>query len=268
MTDQTFTGEMVPTNDSGVQAIIDAGLVSADPAMLVKDELAAFMIPHGAKVQLVDIAAQLAEHQDHPERKTGTFKVHDADSFVTYMGKHSLPESEVWADTIGNRIVGVINAHESVHVPVSDDGALAGWGDHRVTYDVKTTKAWDAWIQHDGDLLGQAEFAEHIEDRLVDIVRPASADILELAQTFEANIGAGKSGQLEIPRDFDLGLIPFEGAVPFKVVARLRYRIQNGVLRIGYRLVRPEDVLRDAFESVIDTVREGVDCPVFRGVSG
>jgi hypothetical protein len=60
---------------------------------------------------------------------------------------------------------------------------------------------------------------------------------------------------------------PFEGASAFRMTARLRYRISAGGLRIGYKLDRPEDVLREAFDDVTQVVRtnlaEGV--PVFDG---
>lgn len=279
-------------NESDAQAILNVGLVAAKPTLFRDGDVAAFVLPPGSKVELVDLIEQSATHQSGPERKAGAFTVHDAESFVAYMAKHVLPESEVWSDAVHSRIVGVINAHSGISSDGADFSECAGWGDHRVTYGVKKTPAWEAWIARDGNLMDQAGFAELIEDRLVDIIRPDAADMLELAQNFEANIGvrfessrllssgerqltykedvqasAGRSGQLEIPRDFELGLIPFEGASGQRITARFRYRITDGALRIGYKLDRPEDVLRDAFESVVQSVAAGVTVKVYRGVS-
>lgn len=262
-------------------AIIENAILSATP-IPVGENSVAVALPEGARLHVVDIEEANRKHAERPLRKKGTYRVHDADSFARYMGKHSHIDSEVWADVHGNRIVGVINAH--------GEADLAGWGDHRVEYAVKHTPAWQAWAQYDGKLLGQSEFAELIEDRAIDIVRPAAADMLEVAQTFQATIGvsfesskllssgerqltykedvnasAGRRGTLEIPKDFDLGLIPFEGAEAFKITARFRYRITDGVLRVGYKLNRPEDVLREAFESVVRQVEAEVVVPVFRG---
>ena len=266
------------------QVVVDTATAAAGPQPLGAFEgLFTVVVPEGSEVVTLDALDLAAGHAPQPPRKTGRYTAASAESFVAYLAKHGTPDTEVWADPVGARIVGVINAHGD---------ALAGWGDHRITYSVATTKAWDAWTAKDGQLLSQTDFAELIEDRLIDIVRPAGADMLELAQAFEATIGvryessrllssgerqlsyretvdakAGRAGKVEIPRDFDLALIPFEGAEAFRVTARFRYRITDGVLRIGYRLNRPEDVLREAFESVVARVDDGTEAPVFRGVS-
>ena len=253
----------------------------------------AFPLPEGGHVEVVDVEREVAPYRQHPQRKTGTFRAHDAASFAAYLAKHATEDTEVWADAEAGRIVGVIDAHEAATGSLGDAGPAAGWGEHRVVYAVQHTKAWQAWAAKDGALLSQSDFAELIEDRALDIMRPSAADMLELAQTFQATIGvrfessrllssgerqleyretvdakAGRAGSLEIPRDFDLALIPFEGADGFKVTARFRYRITDGVLRVGYRLNRPEDVLREAFESVVTALAgmDGTPDVIFRGV--
>lgn len=276
---------------SGSEAavIVDTATRAAEP-YAVGDDLAVFQTPDGP--QVVDLGERLDQYRANPRRKRGTFNVHDASSFCGYLKKHGTEDSEVWADTVGFKVVGVINAHEGADGPVDTDGPLAGWGDHRVTYSVQHTKAWKAWAEADGKLLPQAAFAELIEDRSIDIADPSAADMLELAQTFEATTGvrfesaesissgerqfmyreqvdakAGRAGRLTVPKSFTLALKPFEGASPYKVTARLRYRIREGALSLGFRLERPEDVLRDAFEDVVAAIQADVTQPVFRGVS-
>lgn len=271
--------------DSNAQAIIDAALTGAEPSQLDPEvRLYGFVVPAGGEVKVVDTEQYLDQFRDHPRRKSGTFQAHDAESFVTYLAKHGVEETEVWADTETSRVVGVINAHAL--------GTTAGHGDHRVEFRARQTDAWKAWTERDGKLLSQTDFAEHIEDRAVDIVRPTAADMLELAQTFQATIGvrfesskalssgerqleyretvdakAGRAGHLDIPKDFDIAVRPFEGADMFKVLVRFRYRITDGTLRIGYRLERPKDVLREAFLGVVEQITAGVTAPVYRGAS-
>lgn len=272
------------------QAVIDTAVRSAQPT-IVADKVALVSVPADGRVEQIDLRALLAPYDERPERKRGSFAVHDADSFVAYVDKHGLSQSEVWADATQARVVGVINAH----MGTTGDGVedFAGWADHRVSFQATETDAWKAWASRDGQLLSQSDFAELIEERSVDIIRPSAADMLELAQTFEATIGvrfesskllssgervleyreqvdakAGRAGKLEIPKDFELALIPFEGADRFKVTARFRYRITDGSLRVGYRLDRPADVKREAFLSVVQSISERVEQPVLRGVSG
>lgn len=281
------------------QAVIDTATRAAEPTVLDRTErFHSVVVPAGGTLEVIDLEKQLDRYRERPRRKQGTFRVHDAESFVSYLGKHGLPESEVWADVTTSNLIAVVNAHATEAI-LDEPGADAvdadqgaGWADHRVEYAVRPTQAWTTWLSSDGKLLDQNSFAELIEDRAVDIVAPAAADMLELAQTFQATIGvsfesskllssgqrqleyketvdsrAGHRGRLEIPKEFTLGLVPFEGADPYKVTARFRYRITDGQLRIGYRLERPQDVMREAFLGVVDKVSEAVSQPVYRGVS-
>lgn len=278
---------------NAAQIIHDSAIASAGPELLdTDDSLAAFTVPAGCELHLVDVTKELAEHQAGPARKTGKFVVHDADSFVAYTMKHVHLNSEVWADVLTQQIIGVLNAHDEAPAPDGLEGQ-AGWGDHRVVYKVDHTDAWKAWAGNDGKLLEQQAFSEFIEDNLPDIVEPFAADLLELVQTFQATTSvefessqllsngqrrlkykettsatAGKNGEFEIPKELKLAIKPFEGADLFGVTARFRFRLTNGHLHIGYKLDRPEDVIRAAFESVVEQVQEGVSAPVYRGVSG
>lgn len=267
------------------QPIIDAALASAVPSPLDKEGRIYSVVNPDGGVVIIDVEAERRKIQDldAPRRKTGVYALHDAASFLAYVDKHGDGATEVWADTTRSTITAVLDAHE---------GDLGGprFEQHRATYAVLLTDAWKAWAALDGKLLDQEAFAQHIEDRSIDIIRPNGADMLELAQSFHATIGvhfdsskalssgerqltyredinasAGKAGQMDIPASFDLGLVPFEGADAFPVTARFRYRIVNGTLRIGYHLERPADVLRTAFLDVVSHIEEGIDGPVLRG---
>jgi len=225
-----------------------------------------------------------------PYRKRGHVTVHDAASFLAYHSRHSTSKTEVFADHEAPRIVAVIDSHAG-----AEDEPTAGepgWGHHRVTLAVHKTDAWSEWRQRSGKLLGQVEFAEFVEQRLPDFISPEGATMLEIAQSFhatkkgrfessrrladgqtqlefreETTASAGKKGSLDIPTVFELGIAPYEGSKPYKVTARLRYRIgDEGDLRIGYVLDRPSDIERAAFVDIVDEVAAGIDPDeVFRG---
>ncbi len=281
-------------NTSNAQAIVNAATRAAEPTALDDSVRFHTVVSPDGTVEVLDLEklADEAKFSHTPRRKRGTYKVHDAQSLVAYLEKHADPDTEVWADAVAAKIVGVLDAHENT------DGSVPGarHEEHRVEYAVLLTEAWKAWAEHDGKLLDQETLAEHFESRSIDIRKPAAADMLELAQSFRATTSlafesskrlsdgqrqfeyredvtaqAGKKGQLDIPETFELALKPFEGADGFKVTARFRYRLSSGRLLVGYKLDRPEDVLRQAFQTVVEKVEEGVaeldrlNSPVFLG---
>jgi uncharacterized protein YfdQ (DUF2303 family) len=263
------------------QVIVDTATRAAAATIVEPGKTYAFVTPEGT-VETVD--RDLDIFRDRPRRKTGTVSVHDAASFVAYVKKHGLPETEVYADIPNAKLVAVINAHTA---------SEAGWGDHRLQLTLRKTPAWQAWAASDGRLLRQADFAEHVEDRVPDFVTPDGATMLELAQSFQAankvdfessemlstgqvkftyretvEAKAGRKGAIEIPRTFEIAVEVFEGSgVRDKFTARLRYRIADSGLAIGYKLERPEDVLRTAFLDQVNAVEERIDQTVLRGAA-
>lgn len=262
---------------NGTKAIIDVAIAAAEPTCLDPDgarRFTAHTIPDGASLAVVDREVLLERFRDTPRRKTGTYDVHDADSFAAYFLKHADVDTEVWADVTSTRITAVLDAH---------DVAGPRWEQHRVEYRARRTEEWAAWVSRNGKFVPQGEFTEFIEQRLLDIVAPASADMLEIVQTIEQNSsvnfrssklinngqrqieyretidgGAGRDGQFEIPKELILGIRPFEGSDPFRVTAAFRTRIQQGQLFLGYQLIRPTDVEREAFTSVVQNIQSQI----------
>lgn len=218
-----------------------------------------------------------------PSRKTGHATLTDDDSLVAYVKRHADDETTtLWGDLDRGSIVAVFNDHNAA----TDDG---GWGDHRATLKLRETEDWKHWLKNDGQLLSQDAFAEHIEDGVDAIREPAAATMLEIAQSFHAKSGAsfsggrrlsgevqftyeetvtakaGNKGSLEVPETFVLGLAPFEGNDPYAITARFRYRLVDGRLALGYRLIRPDKIRRAAFDDVAAAVNAATDLPVMAG---
>jgi uncharacterized protein YfdQ (DUF2303 family) len=241
------------------------------------------VLPPGHAHELID----LERFQPAPRRKRGQVVLHTASAFIAYAQRHLHGEgidspTTIYADADAARFVAVLN---------DATAGEPGWADHRAVLELRKTEPWEHWTARDGLLGSQGDFARHIEDGLLEIVNPPAADMLELAQTFEAHQGvafkqaqrladgqrvllyeetiearAGQRGTIEIPNEFELALAPYEGSAVVKVVARLRYRMSGGSLAIGYQLVRPHDVLRAAFIEALDIIDdEVVEAQVFRG---
>lgn len=261
-------------------ALIETTLRSAEPAELEPGKVYSIVTP-GGRVETIDLTGD--EHRDRPRRKTGTTTVRDIESFGQYWRKHADGDyAEVYADLDRDRVVAVLDAHGS---------AAPGWGEHRLTYALRKTEAWKIWLAADGRLMSQTEFAEHLEARLPDIASPDGADLLELAQTFQANTNVtfksgnllasgerelvyaenieasgGRGRKLTIPKGITLHIPPYEDSDPFPVTGRFRYRISDGNLRLGYVLDRPAELLADAFNAVVDNLAREIDFDIMRGV--
>lgn len=285
------------TNEGGaaannIAAAVLAGYEMAEPHPIGDDRrFFTQVVADDANLEVVDTIALEAEFVDkygaNPRRKKGTVHVQDAESFIRYIEKHGLPETEVYADLSRMALVGILNAHAEAY---DDKEQAAGHGDHRVRLELVHTDAWKAWTGLDKQHLSQQQFAEHIEDRAVDVIAPDSATMLEIAQSLIANIGvdfksanrladgqvqfqyeetatarAGHRGELDIPQSFVLGISPFEGCPPVEVVARFRYRVGQGGLKLFYALLNADDIARAAFVDYVDTVAESIDQPLFKG---
>lgn len=223
---------------------------------------------------------------DYPRRARGDAILHNHTDFVAYVNRNAsgAPDAATaWADQKGRRIVAVFNDHAS--------SAQGGWRDHTATLALQVDPDWQAWIGRNGKLGGQVEFAEHIEDQLHTIVSPPAADMLEVAQTFTAhrNISfeqsnrlksgevqlryveqmtdakAGVRRDIEVPETFTIRVSPYLGVEPVELTARLRYRIREGQLFIGYKLARPDLVEQGAFDGLRLAVAEGITVPLLLG---
>lgn len=208
----------------------------------------------------------------HPRRARGTVTVHDADGFATAVRQRCAEVGDVviYVDELAPALVAVLNDD------TIDD---AGWRDYTVRLGLRKTPEWVFWNEHQG-LGDQEKFAETIEEGLDEITNPDPASMLELAQTFHATTtsrfsggqrlatgerqllfseditasSGSKAGQLSFPGSFTIKVKPYLGTENVVIEARLRFRLRDGKLQIGYQLHRPEEVERQGFHLLCDTV--------------
>ncbi|WP_046508008.1 DUF2303 family protein [Streptomyces odonnellii] len=265
------TGLPLPDQRNVAQAVVDVALRSARPAELTPGKVYSLVTPDGKAHQL-DLTGP--KFTGVPPRKTGTTTVRDVDSFLAYFDKHGDFDSEVYADVERHTITAVLDAHQS---------DAPRWSEHRLHLSLRPTAAWRAWMGIDDRLMPQGDFAEFIEDNLVDLVEPDSATMLELAESFQATTSAefqssqrldsgqrrfsyvedvqakaGHRGDITIPGTLTLALRPFEGSEPYRVIARFKYRLSKEGLRLGIKIERPGDVLAAAFEDIRTLVDNGI----------
>lgn len=269
MTEQTDTG-------TAPRVIRDLAFAAAKPEQLEPGHVYAWLA--NGQVQQVDLTAD--KYLDWPRRKAGTVTVRNVASFAHYYGKHAVGDSEVFADLDAGMFTAVLDAH-------GGDFEDARWQQHRLILQLQQTLPWETWLARDRKMLGQQEFAEFLEDNARDITgkRVTAADLLEVAQHFQAHTTvkftqgkrlasgetqllytetidakAGDRGEIVIPSEFDLAIVPYEDCEATVMAARFRYRLVNGELKLGYFLNDPARTARDACEAI--AVKLAADCKV------
>lgn len=268
----------VQLSEATLAAAAELGQAAGAPAALEIGKV--YSLGTGHNHQLIDLTTD--QYRDRPKHTAGTVQVDDVDSLHRYWQIFADDRAQVYANREQLRLIAVLD-----HA----DAEGTDWGKHRIHLPIKHSEAWAAWVGRDGRLSSQAEFAEFLEDNRADIFAPPSADLLEVAQSLQATTNAsfksgfklvngqrqltyteqvsataGENGTLEIPTEFTLRLPVFRGTpVADELVARLRYRVADGRLAIGYKLNRPAEVVDAAFNGVIDAVTELIGRPVLRG---
>lgn len=161
---------------------------------------------------------------------------------------------------------------------------------HRANCGMPLDPDWVEWRRADRSLMGQAEFADFIDDHVENFVTPDGATMLEIAQTLRVNNNvafsnkvsltnnavnlayteeiegkAGAAGDMQIPEEFEIALPVFKGHGLWKVKARLRYRVSRGNLEIGFKLRRPDRVFDKAVDEDVIAKLEDAGIPTFMG---
>lgn len=259
-------GTLLRARGDGAGAIIETAQQAVDPVKLEEDGMYAFLTDDGGVVPF-----DLEQFRANPDRPRGIYKPATVDSFIAYVDRWDAEQATVWVHPTQGRIRAVLDDHE----PDGHDGA--GWGEHRAALDLLVTPEWEFWTQGDRSWMEQMLFAEHIEEGIEQIRYPAAAYMLELAQSFHASTDAtfrsrqvlasgevrvaydetieaqaGQHGEITIPKEFELAISPFVGEHPYKVMARFRYRLAKGELKLGYALIEPDAVVRDCLEKIAE----------------
>ncbi|MCG3757386.1 DUF2303 family protein [Amycolatopsis sp. Poz14] len=218
----------------------------------------------------------LESWQAIPLRSRGSATLHDPTHFVDYVGRLGDGRTTVWGNEDASSFTAVFNDHQGP--------AAAGWRDHTAVLQLQDDPEWNAFAKRSGQYMSQIDFAEFLQDYAPSIIQPDSASLLEVSMNFKAHRRAEfesavdldtgdvsfqyteqttaktapKAGTVEVPREFVISLSPFLGMPPVPVTARLRFDVHKDGLRIGFRLVRPDLVRRDAFAAIRGTLAAGL----------
>jgi len=101
-----------------------------------------------------------------PRFRTGTAEMLNLDSFIQHANRFKSDHSIIFAD---NRMTSptltcVLDYHQQ------GAAGLPQFGHHRTVYKFPLSKEWKAWMKGNAVVMNQAEFAEFLEDRSLDII--------------------------------------------------------------------------------------------------
>src|SRR5207237_7862330 len=169
------------------QAIIDTARQGAIPDQLDPDAIVSQIVPEGARWEVKD----LEQYLERPRRAAGTVELQERAELVRYVERHDdVDSTTLWVDAEGLAVTAILNDHEGGAGSETRAPGNPAWGDHRAELKLKHTPEWEHWLRADKKLLSQADFAEHIDAGLKEIVTPEGATMLEIAQSIEGSVSA------------------------------------------------------------------------------
>lgn len=276
----------MPYNDESskigdVQSAIAAGAALGDPRTVPESPAPAgfyTVVPEHYKVE------SLEDFMARPLRIQQNVELHDAASLIAYVqefGDHEV--SRIFFDQEHEQFQAVIDYHGPNGVP--------GWCEHVAGFTARRSVEFATWMGQNRKQMTQVDFARFLEDNIPDVVEPNSADLLQVALTFEAKKsvefssgvrlnngqiqfaydevvrGTAQKGTLEVPEQFVLGVPIHVGGPAYRITVRFRWRLQDGKAVFWYEIVRPHRFVEDALREIRERIGQETGLDVLAGIA-
>lgn len=280
---------MPELNQDAIKTLLDAGarpIIDVIQATdLITNQIPVVFTPNGYTAKPMP---ELEKYLPQPLRKVAVVSLDDAESFIWYVKEHgSLASCRVYltADYPNGKVdfLALINDNTATD---------AHWRDNRAKFTPAKSVEWDRWTKADRKVMDQLQFASWIEDNMGDIApvegMPNASQMLEMALTFEAvadkkfksatrlqsggismeyvdTEDSATRARMSMFERFSLGLPVTQGGDPYRLDARLKYRIRDGVLGLWFELVRPDKVLEAAARDLVQQIKDKSGFPLLMG---
>ena len=271
-------------SDATVQSLIKIGMDAAAPTSVqtIPGSKIPFIIKDGVVKPLPDLIFN--EHAERPERIKQSVSVFDVVSFNEYYTLFSDENSRVFADEVKQQVTAILDYH------AKGSEAVPRWVQHRSTLNLRPSEEWKRWVAYNNKHQTQQEFAEFLEQNGIDIVTPNPAAIREIVtdlegtidvefggaqrqadgrtsfkytETTKTTVSGGKA--ITVPDQFRISIPAFIGGDRVSMNVLLRYRLKDQKLVFFYTLVRPEQVVRDAFMVCRDAIASELSVVIING---
>lgn len=167
--------------------------------------------------------------RDAPKRRKGTAHMTRLESFIGHVNRFKDPDSALFANDCREApaLVAVLDYHDDGSAD-REYAAQPRFGEHRTAYRFPLSDEWKAWTGKNGVQMSMIEFAEFIEDRIVDVESIQVEDLNETMKKFVGSI----NGKLASPTklmELSRGLTIYENSV----VKDVR-KLQSGEAQIAF----------------------------------
>jgi len=257
------------------------------------------LIRAGASPALVGLRDELEKWRTAPERRSGTAAVTTLRAFIDLTVRHRDDHSALFARTQWPEpsLTAVIDYHQT-------DG-VARFCKHRVHYAFPLTPEFQRWIKANEEGMGQHDFAEFVEDNVMDMAAATDAEVatyeklfrtkfalpselIDLARGLEISVDSrvkqvvrlqsgevsiafdtehknGAGEALTVPGLFMVSLRAFVDGSEVRMPARLRYRVKDRAVNWMYSLYKWEDVLRERVAADAEFAAAETALPCYEG---
>ena len=248
---------------------------------------------------LVPLASVIENSRLEPDRRKGTAVMTSLSSLIAFINRQKDEDSVVFgnAEWPGASITCVFDYHTKAHTPRH----LA----HKAHYAFAFDRAFKTWMEADGQVLKQDEFAAFIEDMIADLASPSKEEeqefeklfktkfatpsqMVSLSRGLQVNVASQvknnvtlQSGEGEIvfveehrdaagekivvPGLFIIALPIFEDGHKVRIAVRLRYRVSGGGVRWIMQMYKVHEAIVDRVRADLALVHKETGLSVFEG---
>lgn len=259
------------------------------------------LLRRGDEPGLEPVHEILEKYRLFPKRKEGVAKVQTLGSLISLTNRHKTSDSVVFADLNWRNpsITSIVDYHRD------SSGGNADNCRHRIRYDFPLSDEWKIWIENDGKVMSQQDFAYFLEDRIPDLSSPTDGEkasverdfsttaalpsqLVSLSRKMQVNVASqvktetrlesgegqilweeshtGADGQpVKVPGIFILCIAPFFMGEKVRIPVRLRYRMQERRVVWFYNIYRPDLVITSQVEADLQSVTEQTELPAYAG---
>ena len=206
----------------------------------------------------------------------------DQNSFVTYLKRFARNhETLVFADIDTSQIRAVLDYHNA-----EGEQPVKKAAEHSARLNLRSSeefKRWDSFAM--SSLRGQAEFSEFLDENAFDVVDPEPGVLREIARDFEVSRDAtfkakynpqsgdrmlvaseeSKTRNIVVPQKITINIPFYRGEEPVEIQMLFRYRINDGVLKLGLLWHRMEYQRQAVFDGIANSVAEETGLTVLFG---